>query len=71
MTEDTIDSADAAERAEVIEAMTVEQQVEIKAEIAGWLIFPQKSSYPVFKISSKSATKPIKSLIDGTMTRTT
>ena len=35
MTEDTVDSAEAAERAEVIEAMTVEQQVEIKAEIAG------------------------------------
>lgn len=34
LTEDTIDSTEAAERAEVIEAMTVEQQVEIKAEIA-------------------------------------
>lgn len=71
MTEDTIDSTDAAERAEVIEAMTVEQQVEIKAEIAGLLVLPQTSSYPAFKISSKSATKLIKSLIDGTMTRTT
>jgi hypothetical protein len=49
LTEDTIDSADAAERAEVIEAMTVEQQVEIKAEIAGLLILPQTSSYPALR----------------------
>ena len=36
---DTVDSTELAERAEVIEALTEEQQVEIKAEIAGKLNF--------------------------------